>query len=97
MRRYKRHRRGRGLGIILLMVMSIFITIRYARTRLDEERTDLKAQVEQLSTSISQEKERTEEIKDLKAYVQTKKYVEDMAREKFGLVYPDEVIIQAEK
>ena len=38
-----------------------------------------------------------EEISDYEDYVQTKKYVEEIAREKLGLVYKDEIIFQSEK
>lgn len=35
-------------------------------------------------------------MKDLEKYVTSKEYIEDMAREKFGLVYENEVIFEAE-
>ena len=38
-----------------------------------------------------------EEIKNLEAYVHTKRYIEDMAREKLGLVYKDEIILKQEE
>ncbi len=37
---------------------------------------------------------REEELDNLKIYIQTKKFIEDMAREKFGLVYENEIIFQ---
>jgi cell division protein FtsB len=49
-----------------------------------------------LTQQIEEEQERTEEIEELKKYTQTKKYVEEVAREKLGLVYEDEIIIQTE-
>ena len=38
-----------------------------------------------------------DEISDYEAYVQTKKYIEEIAREKLGLVYKDEIIFQSKK
>ena len=41
--------------------------------------------------------ERAEEIEALEAYTKTKKYVEDVAKDKLGLVYEDEVIFKADE
>ena len=39
----------------------------------------------------------TKEIEELKKYVQTKKYVEEVAKERLGLVYKDEILFKAEE
>ena len=44
---------------------------------------------------IEQEEKRTEEIEELKKYVQTKKYAEEIAKERLGLVYEDEILFKA--
>ena len=49
-----------------------------------------------LTEQIEQEKQRAEEIEEFEKYTKTKKYIEDVAREKLGLVYEDEIIIQTE-
>ena len=43
------------------------------------------------------EKDRTQDIEEQRKYMQTKKYVEEVAREKLGLVYPNETIYKADK
>ena len=45
-----------------------------------------KVQEEELQTQIDAEKERSEEINKLKKYVGTDEYIEEVAREKLGLV-----------
>jgi cell division protein DivIC len=47
-----------------------------------------------LQTQINDENERSKEIEKLEAYSQTKRYIEDIAREQLGLVYEDEIIIR---
>ena len=49
-----------------------------------------KVQEEELQTQIDAEKERSEEINKLKKYVGTDEYIEEVAREKLGLVGPNE-------
>ena len=47
--------------------------------------------------SILHWQKRTDELNEYKKYIQTKKYVEDVAKDKFGLVYPDEIIFRGKK
>ena len=46
---------------------------------------------------IAEEKERTAEIDSLKTYMKTDAYAEEVAREKLGLVKPDEIVFEEEK
>ena len=48
-----------------------------------------------LEKQIAEETERSKEIEDLETYTKTKKYVEDVAKEKLGLVYEDEILFKA--
>ena len=50
-----------------------------------------------LTEQIEAEKKRTVEIEEFRKYTKTKKYIEDVAREKLGLVYDDEIIIQTDE
>ena len=43
------------------------------------------------------DRKKAEEIEELKKYVQTKKYVEEVAKERLGLVYEDEILFKAEE
>lgn len=95
-RRHKSYRRRTGTGLILLLVLMIFGTINVARAKLDDKRAELLERQAEVEQKLADEQERTSQIEDLSAYVQTKKYVEEMAREKFGLVYEGEVIFEAE-
>ena len=48
-----------------------------------------------MKEQIKAEKERSKEIKELDKYVGTDKYVEDVAKEKLGLVHNNEIIFKA--
>ena len=43
------------------------------------------------------EEQRSKDIEELGKYVQTKKYVEEVAKERLGLVYPDEILFKAKE
>ena len=50
-----------------------------------------------LLEKIEEQNARSEEIEEYRKYMQTKQYVEDMAKSKLGLVYPDEIIFEADE
>ena len=43
---------------------------------------------------IANEEQRTEDLNEKKVYVKTKQYIEEVARDKLGLVNPDEIILK---
>ena len=58
---------------------------------------DLEYQVreENLRAQVEEEKKRAEDLEEKRVYVQTKQYIEKVAKEKLGLVNPDEIILKA--
>jgi cell division protein DivIC len=79
------------------MVLSICAIVTYKQQSLDLAEAKADEKIEQLNKQIEDEKQRAEDIEEKKAYVQTKKFIEEMAREKFGLVYKDEIIFKSEE
>ena len=55
------------------------------------------ARAASLEESIEDEKARTEEIDELKEYMQTDEYVEEVARDKLGLVKDNEIVFKEEE
>ena len=45
---------------------------------------------------MEEQQQRTKDLEEYKKYIQTKKFVEDMAKDKFGLIYPDELVFRPE-
>ena len=86
-----------GIGIIVFTVMILFGIVAYGRVGLAEREEQAALKIKRLQAEIQEQNERAIDINNLKAYVQTKRYIEDMAREKLGLVYPDEIIFRKEE
>lgn len=93
----RRYKKGTGIGIIVFVVLILFGIIAFKKIDLEKRSVQAKQKIELLNAQIAEEEERSEEIKNLEAYVQTKRYIEDVAREKLGLVYEDEIILQQEE
>lgn len=79
-------------GVIVLML--VFVTV--AGMGLKVQNTNKQARIEELNGLIAEEEKKAEEIEEYSKYVQTKKYAEEVAKEKLGLVYEDEIIFKAE-
>lgn len=94
--RRKRKARRTGLMLIAVMVLIISGIVTYKRQGLDKTNVKAEARIEELKEDIANENEEAEKIQELRAYVQTKKYIEEVAREKLGLVYEDEIIFKSE-
>ena len=51
---------------------------------------------EYIQEQLQNEEMRAEEIEELEDYVGTKEYIEDVAKDKLGLVHPNEILFEAE-
>lgn len=91
MRRHKTSMVAIGGVIILLMVVVSVNSI-----SLKAKEKNYQAQIAELQTQIDEEKERTEEIDELEDYVGTDEYVEEVAKDKLGLVHENEIIFRPE-
>ena len=94
MKRKKRRRSYIAIAIVVLFLCGLVTYQKYELVdTLEQNQKQLDALEEERKGLL---KER-DEISDYEAYVQTKKYIEEIAREKLGLVYKDEIIFQSKK
>ena len=94
---YRKKRQNR-LAMILVttvvLMMMVVVAVKSVELREKKEMYDMR--VEQLQAEIEAEKARTEDIEEYGKYTQTKKYVEEIAKDKLGLVYEGEIIFKDE-
>ncbi|CUH91742.1 FtsB family cell division protein [Herbinix luporum] len=89
-----RNKKGNGTGIIVFVVLCIFGIVAFGKINLQDRKKELDLMMNSLEKQISDEEERKIDIKNLEAYVQTKGYIEEVARDQLGLVYEDEIIFK---
>lgn len=94
--RNKKMHKQRHLGAwgIIVIVLAVFGVSAMGGIRLRQKNQTYQAREEALLEAIAEEEARAEEIADFEAYTKTKKYVEDVAKERLGLVYEDEIIFK---
>ena len=95
--RARRQLQHRGSMILIsAVVVILMVTLSVASISLHAKNSTYKEQEAELEAELEKEKSRSEEIDELAEYVGTDEYVEDVAKEKLGLVYPNEIIFEAE-
>ena len=92
----KLKKRRTGLGIIAMVVLLLCGIVSYKRIALQEESIQMQQKKQELLNQKENLIKEGQSIEDYKAYIQTKKYIEEVAREKLGLVYKDEIIFEPE-
>lgn len=85
-----------GIIAISFVVIMLAAVISVKKIELKEKKQEYLKRIETLQAQIDAEENRTAELDNYKTYVQTKKYVEEVARDKLGLVYEDEIIFKPE-
>lgn len=93
----RRHQNRFSMFLVSLVVVMIMVVVALKSVEL-KQKIDAKAQeAQQLDTQIEAEKHRTQEIEEFGKEVQTKGYIENIAREKLGLVYEGEILFKEAK
>ncbi|HAB93237.1 MAG TPA: cell-division initiation protein [Lachnospiraceae bacterium] len=76
-----------GFLIVVIMVACFGL---FQKLRSNNER------IAELNREIELEKQRKLEIEEFREYTETREYIEEIAREKLGLVYEGEIIFKEE-
>lgn len=95
-RTVKKKRNKLSMFLIGFAVMVLCSVLLVQISDMRETQRQLKTQEASLQARYDEEMNRTKQLEEERVYVQTKKYVEEKAKE-FGYVYPDEIILKPEK
>ena len=94
-RRALRRSKRFGVHVIAFTILCLLIVASFGKLQLKRKSMLYQQKEEELMELIAQEEARQEEIEELRKYVQTKKYAEEVAKERLGLVYEDEILFKA--
>ena len=95
-RQKKRNKRARNRGVLAISfaVLALAGVLTIHTNQLKTEDTVYEKKEAALRAESEAESQRAESLEDRSIYVQTKQYIEQIARERLGLVNPDEAIIK---
>jgi len=92
-RRVLEHRLSIILISCVIVIMAVVLSV--ASISLRSKWRSQETQITELKKELKEEQARSEEIDEKEEYVGTKEHIEDVARET-GLVYPNEILFEAE-
>ena len=102
-RRQKQKRiRNAKIRTITVLVATIGVIAVFAvvlisgQIRLSAKSKVTNAKLSALQQEMEVQRQRTEKLQERKEYTQSREYVEEVAKNKLGLIYPDEIIFRAE-
>lgn len=93
--RKKRHNKF-GMFLVTTVVAMMLIVVAIKSIELRQKLEAYQAKEQMLQEQIEAEKERSKEIDEYEKYTQTKKYIEEVAKDKLGLVHEGEIIFREE-
>ena len=85
-----------SMTLVVMVILMLIIVVSFKRVELKEKQKIYAQKEQQLTEQIEEEKKRFEEIEEYGKYTKTKKYAEEVAKEKLGLVNDDEIIFRAD-
>ena len=92
----KRHQNRFSMFLVTLVVLMIMVVVAIDSVELQSKIDEQTAKETELLAQIEAEEIRAEEIEEYRKYTQTKRYVEEVAKDKLGLVYEGEILFKEE-
>ena len=95
-RRKRREGWSNSLAIIgiTVVVLSLALVVNIKNHSMEKKVMEYQAKEESLTRQVENEQKRAAELEERRVYVQTKQYSEEVAKQKLGLVKPDEVLLK---
>lgn len=86
------------MGRIVVTISSVVLISIFASRSIElyAKNSECNKQIAILQEEYDLQLARQSELQEREKYMQTKKFVEDYAKERLGLVYPNEVVFKAE-
>lgn len=98
-KRRKKERWSNRLAIIgvTAVVISLAVVVNLKSASLRAKDVEYQIKEEALMKQVAMEKSRAELLEERRIYVDTKQYIEEVAKEKLGLVNPDEILLKPDE
>ena len=96
MKRKSKYSWGNRMALIgiTMVVLSLAVVTNVGASSLREKDLEYQQKETELMKTLSEEEARAEQLEEYRIYVQTKQYVEKVAKEKLGLVKEDEILLK---
>ncbi len=79
---------------ITLVVLSLAVVVHIKGSSLKSINREYEIRLENLNAVKEDEEQRAADLEEERKHVQTKEYIKEVAKEKLGLVDPDEILLK---
>lgn len=86
-----------GMFLVTFVVLMLLVVVFVSSKQLEQKQEAYQVRITELQEQIATEEKRTEELEDLRRYTQTTAYMEEIAKDKLGLVHPGEIIFRIKR
>ncbi len=83
--------------ILIFLIVVLWVLIAFAKKQqigAIAKQAEVERSIESIEANIAYEESREVDLKKKQTFQKTKEYIEDIARQKHGLIGPDEIIIK---
>lgn len=96
---FRKPKKKGHLGVVLVLItLVVFVGLfGYNSLALRQQEQELDAEIAVMNEKLQQEQDRTTELEQFETYTHTKKYAEEIAKEKLGYVYEGEIVFQKDE
>lgn len=95
--RSKRRQNKLAMSLVTVAVFMLLVVVSIGSIELKQKQEEYLKKQAQLEEQIAAEEQRAQDLVELRKYTQTKAYIEEVAKEKLGLVHSDEIVFKIEK
>lgn len=95
--RSKRRQNKLAMSLVTVAVFMLLVVVSIGSVELKQKQEEYLKKQAQLEEQIAAEDQRAQDLVELRKYTQTKAYIEEVAKEKLGLVHGDEIVFKIEK
>lgn len=92
----RRHQNRFSMVLVAVVVLLVTAAVGVSTVEMNELLDTYRAQEESLQEQLGEAEARADEIEEYRIHTQTKAFVEEVAKEKLGLVYPGEKVFRQE-
>lgn len=95
-RKHRREKWGNRMAMLglTLVVGSLAVVVGIRGSSLSAKDAEYRVKEARLEAQLAEEERRAAELEEERVYVQTKQYIEKVAKEKLGLVNSDEILLK---
>lgn len=96
-RKLQERRNKRSMQLIVFIVVIFAFTLGVSGATMYAKNAEYDELIYKLEQQLQEEEKRTEDIADFEEHTTTDAYIEEIAKEKLGMAYPDEIILKSKE